>query len=47
MVCVQVEVVSLLAHRIHCSDSLLLERRPWFHCDKFWRRRKSAVRGVL
>jgi len=29
MACVRVESVSILTHQTHCSDSLLLERRPY------------------
>ena len=45
MVCVRVEPVSILTHRPYCSDSLLLERRPYqMHQKRTWRHEIRCMR---
>ena len=45
MVCVRVEHVSILTHQTHCSDSILLERRPYqTHQKRMWRHEIRRMR---
>jgi len=45
IVCVRVEPVSRLTHQMHCSDPLLLERRPYqTHHKRTWRHEIRRMR---
>ena len=45
MICVRTEPISILTHQTYCSDSLLLERRPYqTHQKRTWRHEIRRMR---